>query len=113
MEAREIRKNTGKPSERGSQRAFADHLFSNAKPLDYGPIPCSILILQVIEKATALSDHPQKAPAGMMILGMDLKMLGQIPDLFAQDGDLNLRRTGIAMVSPIGFYYFLLSFYCK
>jgi hypothetical protein len=94
-------------------RSHCQSLFSDAKALDNGAISGDILILQVIKKATPLSDHSQEASARMVILCMDLKMLRQVSYFFAQNGDLHFRRPCIRWVSSICIDDFRLLFYRK
>ncbi len=48
-----------------------------------------------------------------MILGMSFEMLSQIGNFFAKNGNLNLRRPGISLMSTIGVYNLSLLLYCK
>ncbi len=88
-------------------------LLTNTEPFNDGPISRNILILEIVQQATTLSDHPQQSAARMMVFCMHLKMIGQIRDLFAQNRDLDFRRPRIGIVSSIGIYDFGLSFCCK
>ena len=59
-------------------------------------IAVDVLLGEVVEKASALADHHQKAAAGMVVLLVLTQMLGQSVDPGGEDSDLNLGRTGVA-----------------
>ena len=88
-------------------------LFANSEARDNGLIPLDVLFLQIIEQTTPLPDHSQQTTARMVIFRMRLEMLRQVGNLFAQDSDLHLGRSGIRWVHPIGIYNFGLFLYCK
>ena len=98
---------------RGGSRPGEDNntlpLLADSESFNDGAIPIGILRLQVIKKPTALTNHLEKPSAGMMILRMDLEMLRQITNSFAQNGNLNLGRSRICIMSAIGIHD-LLSF---
>ena len=63
---------------------------ANSKPLDDPSVTLNILALQVVQKASALSDQLQQSPARMMILLMNLEVIREVSDPLTQEGDLNL-----------------------
>ena len=69
---------------------------------DQGTIALDILLHEVIEKATALTDHLVQAAAGVVVLRVLLEVLGELSDTLGEDSDLNLRRTGVAFVGAVG-----------
>ena len=77
------------PAYTGTTSAF--FLLSQSKSLDQGTISLNILILQIIQHTSSLSNHLQKSSSGVMVLGIVLQMLGQLSDPFGKDSDLNLR----------------------
>jgi len=93
---------------RGGSRPGEDNntlpLLADSESFNDGAIPIGILRLQVIKKPTALTNHLEKPSAGMMILRMDLEMLRQITNSFAQNGNLNLGRARICIMSAIGIH---------
>jgi hypothetical protein len=76
-------------------------LFSQAKPLDQSPITFNIFVFEVIQEAPALSHQLNQSPTGMVVLGMDLKMIRQVTDALAQDGHLDFRRAGVDVMQPV------------
>jgi hypothetical protein len=76
-------------------------LFSQAKSLDQGPVTFDVFVLQISQEAPALSHQLDQSSTGMMVLGMDLKMIRQVTDTLAQDGHLHFRRTGVGVMQPV------------
>jgi hypothetical protein len=78
-------------------------LLSNAQSLDHRPVPCIVDVAKIVQQPSSTPDKLQKAPPGVVVLLMELKMLGQITDPVRQHSNLNLRRTGIAVMLPVSF----------
>ena len=57
----------------------------------------------VVQQAAALADHLEEAAAGVVVLLVDLEVLGELSDALGEDGDLDLRGTGIRLVRAVGF----------
>src|SRR4029079_5706475 len=74
---------------------------ANAQPVDELLIPVLIGRLDVIEQPATLADHLEQPSARMVILAVRLEMFGQIGDALGQDGDLELRRGGVAGLGRI------------
>ena len=53
--------------------------------------------MQIVKNLAALRDELEQSPSRMVVLDVGLEMFGQVGDPFRQNGDLNLRRTGIAI----------------
>lgn len=79
-------------------------LLSDSELSYKGAVALDILLLKVPEQIAPVSDHLQKAAAAVMIVFMDLEMLGEIVYPLCQDGDLHLRRTGVAVMALIVLY---------
>ena len=61
---------------------------------------------------TEVAGHLEQAAAAVMVLLMRLEMLSQVGDALCQDCDLNLGRTGVALMLSIildNFLFFFLS----
>jgi hypothetical protein len=58
-----------------------------------------IFFAQVVEKAATFTNHLQETTARMLVLLVSLEVLGKFFDLLSEDGNLNLRRTGVLLVS--------------
>jgi hypothetical protein len=68
--------------------------------LDQALIPLKIAFLEIVEMPPPLSYHLQEAPAGMVILNVNLEVLGEVLDTLTQQGDLHFRRAGIRLMNP-------------
>ena len=66
-------------------------LLSDAELGDDRTVAFDIDAGQVVKKATAATNHHQKATAGVMITLVGLEMFGQVVDAFGQKGDLDFR----------------------
>ena len=66
-------------------------------------VAIGIVRLQVVQKAAALADQLQKTTPGSVVLTVRLEMFGQFADARTQYRDLNLRRTGVRIVSAEAF----------
>ena len=75
---------------------FSYDLLTQAELCNDCTIAVDVLLGEVVEKASALADHHQKAAAGMVVLLVLTQMLGQGVDPGGEDSDLDLGRTGIA-----------------
>ena len=76
-------------------------LLSDVQLRNDGTVSFDILLLQVVQQISAVSHHFQHTSAAVMVLLVHLQMLGQLIDSGGQNGDLNLRRTGVAFMSGI------------
>src|SRR5271165_1115031 len=82
-------------------QCLANGLLADAQFLNDGFVAFGIRLSEVIEQATTLAHHHEKTAPGGMVLLMRLEMLGQFANPCAQDGNLNFRRTGIVIGSPV------------
>lgn|SRR5215475_6642287 len=80
----------------GRRRSFADAEFLNNVLVSLG-----VVGLKVIEQATPLAHHHQKAAPGSVVLLMGLEVLRQLANTFAQDGDLYFRTSSVGRVRAI------------
>ena len=76
-------------------------LLTDAELLDDSSVTVNILLGEVVEKVSSLTYHHLKTSSGMEVLGVNLKMLGKVSDLFGKDSDLNFGRTGIVLVNSV------------
>jgi hypothetical protein len=60
-----------------------------------------ILAPEVVEHPPAPADHQEQTSPGVVVLLMGLQVLGEIRDAPSEDGDLNLRGTGVRLASPV------------
>ena len=80
-----------------------DELLPEAETLDQLVVATGILFPEILEQPTPAPDHLEQAAAGVVILGVRLKVLGQVRDPRREKRDLNLRGPGVGAVSPILF----------
>ena len=64
-------------------------------------ITFDIVLHQVAQQVTTAANHFQQTTAGMMVILVGLQMLGQVVDSSGQNGDLNLGRTGVALMQRV------------
>ena len=76
-------------------------LLSEVKLVDDRAVTLDISLLKVAKKVSSVTNHLEKSATAVMVLVIGLEMLGQIVDSVSKKRDLNLRRTGIALVSSI------------
>ena len=68
---------------------------------DQGTVTVDVLLLQVSQHRTALTNHLQQTAARVVILLVYLQVLGQLLDAGGQDCNLNLRGTGVGSVGTV------------
>ena len=66
------------------------NLFTQTKSCDKGTITLDILILQVAQETSSLTDQHQQTSAGMMIFLVYFQMLGELGDALGKKRDLYL-----------------------
>src|SRR5579883_1436090 len=69
--------------------------------LDHLLVPGRVLALEIVEQAAPLADHDEQAAPRVEILGMRREVVGEIADALAEDGDLHLRRAGVALLAGV------------
>jgi hypothetical protein len=90
---------------------FSFLLFAQPELLNQSAIPVDVLFLEVIQETSPLSHQFDQAPAGVMVFGVNLEMVGQVTDPLAQNGHLNLSGAGIRVMQakPVDDVTFLFS----
>ena len=76
---------------------------SQAELLNDGTVTHDVLLLQIVQHVSALTDHFLKAATGMEILGVGFQMLGEVLDAGGQDGNLHFGRACVNVASAVGF----------
>src|SRR5271169_182826 len=71
-------------------------LLTNAQFLNDVFVALGIVGLQVVEQATPLADHHQKATPGRVVVLVGLEVLRQLSNPLAQNRDLHLGTAGVA-----------------
>src|ERR1700737_251482 len=80
---------------------LANRLAAEAELLNEGPVAGDIASCEIVQQAPATADQPQKAKARVMVLGMLLEVVGEIPDPLGHESHLDLRRPGVGVVGPV------------
>ena len=73
-------------------------LLSYAETLDDRTVTVDIDLDKIVEEFLSLADHLEKTAAGMIVLGVSLKMLCELVDPLGKDSDLDFGRTCVALV---------------
>ena len=73
-------------------------LLAQVQLLDDGTVTLDVYLLEVAEEVSSVTDHLQHAAAAVVILVVCLEVLGKSVDAMGKDRDLNLGRTGVALV---------------
>ena len=76
-------------------------LLADAQLGDNGAVTLDVLPGEVVEQTAALADHLVHAETAVVVLRVLLQMLGELADALGEDGDLDLRRTGVALVGGV------------
>ena len=66
-------------------------LFTKPEFFDQCAVPFDILVLQICQKASALTDHFQKAAVGMEVFLVDLHVSCKLIDPLGKERDLHFR----------------------
>ena len=80
---------------------FRIFLLTDTQLSDQGTVTVDVLLLQVSQHRTALTNHLQQTAARVVILLVYLQVLGQLLDAGGQDCNLNLRGTGVGSVGTV------------
>ena len=76
-------------------------LLTNTQLGNYCTITLDILLLQIVQKISSVTNHLQQTTAGVVILLVNLDVFGQFVDPLGEDSDLYFRRTGILLVQTV------------
>ena len=91
----------------GRVTCTVSNLTTDAQALNQVLVPFRVTAFQVFQEAASASHHGKKPPPGMMIFGVGLEMVLELFDALAEDGYLNLWRTGVGFVNAELRYYLL------
>lgn len=87
-------------------------LLTDAATLDDGAVAFDIVLEKVVEELSSLTDHLLHTSAAVVVLGVLLKVLGELADSLRKNGDLYLGRAGVAFVYCEFLNDVLLGFLC-
>src|SRR6185312_2517014 len=85
-------------------------LAAQAELLDEGAVALEIVLLQVVQKATATADELQQPATRVVVVAVRAQMLGQLVDPPGEHRDLHLRRAGVGLAAAVLRDQFLLGF---
>lgn len=85
-------------------------LLADAELRNHGLITLRVVLLQIVEQATAPADHHQKPTTRAVILEVRFKMVRQLTDALAEQRNLNFRTPGVGGMRAIRVNHGLLLF---
>src|SRR5256885_7833340 len=90
----------GIPTNPGKTRTGIPALLAKFELLGDCLVTPGIRRVQILQQTAALANHDQQSPSRAMIFRILLQMLSEPIDLFGQQGDLNIRRSGVLVMDP-------------
>src|SRR6185312_8586643 len=69
--------------------------------LDQGAVALEVRALEVVEQPATAPDELEQAAARVVVLRVRAQVLGELVDPGGEKGDLNFRRTGVALVPAV------------
>ncbi len=91
-------KTTGDPRI-GSPVLLKGPLFTEAQLLEELSVLRKVVLFDVVEEFAAAAGHLEETTAAVKVLTVSAEMLGQVIDAGSQQGDLDLGRAGVFIVS--------------
>ena len=76
-------------------------LLSQAELADDRAVTLDVVLLQVVQQTSSLTDHLLQTAAAVEVLLVDFQVLGQVSDAAGQNSNLYFGRTCVALVSSI------------
>ena len=76
-------------------------LLSQAELANDRAVTLDIVLLQVVQQTSSVTDHLLQTAAAVEVLLVGLQVLGQVSDAVGQNSNLYFGRTGVALVSSI------------
>ena len=76
--------------ERVAQGSLVPSLSADAEMCDQCSIPLYVVVTNVIEQASALTDQHEKTATAVMVLLVDLQVLGEMRDACGEQRNLHL-----------------------
>ena len=80
---------------------YAGRLSTESQGGDKPAIPVNLLIAQVFEQATTLSDHLEQTPTAVMVVLVSVEMVAQVVDPRREERDLHLRAACPVLVGLV------------
>ena len=76
-------------------------LLSQAELANDRAVTLDIVLLQVVQQTSSVTDHLLKTAAAVEVLLVDFQVLGQVSDAVGQNSNLYFGRTCVALVSSV------------
>ena len=76
-------------------------LLADSELLNHSLVALGVILLEVVEQATPLADHNEKAATRRMVLLVRLEMLVELADTFGEQSNLDLGTTRVGRVGAI------------
>lgn len=91
-------------------------LLSETELLNNGTVAIDVLLLKIVQKITALTNHLKKAAARVVVVVVELQVLGEVSNSLGENGDLYLGRACVTLVCCVslddfGLYFFVKHFF--
>ena len=80
-----------------------EELLTQTELLDDRAVTLDIVLLEVCEEVSSVTDHLEKAATAVVVLVVRLHVFSQVVDTVGQKCDLYFGRTGIAFVNSVLF----------
>ena len=80
---------------------ISEKLLTDTQLCNNCAVAFDILLLQVIEKVSSVSDHLQQTASGVVILLVNLDVLGKLVYPLGEDSDMYLWRTRVVLVEAV------------
>ena len=87
-------------------------LLTDTATFDDGTVTFDVVLLEIVQELSSLTDHLLHTSAGVVVLRIASKVLGELSDSLRENGNLNFGRAGVAFVNSILFDDVLLGFLC-
>ena len=87
-------------------------LLTDAATLDNRTVTLDVVLKKVVQELSSLTDHLLHTSAAVVVLGVLLKVLGELADSLGKNSDLYLGRAGVAFVYCEFLNDVLLGFLC-
>lgn len=69
----------------------SQYLLSDTELCYAGSVTLNVVLCQIVQKTTALTNHLEKTKTAVVVLLVDLEVLGELRNALCEDSDLYLR----------------------
>ena len=82
---------------------FDSKLLTDTESLDGSSVSLDVVVLEILEKVSSLTDHLEQTASGVVVLLVCLEVFCEVTDPSCKDSDLYLGRACVGLVSSVGF----------